>query len=341
MPLVLTGVNSALGVSGRNGIELAARDLNESGGIKGRPVELLVRDDGDDPRTALAVDKELAAQGVLALVGHMTSKTGIETIPWCETAELVLVSPTISSSGWSGKDDYFFRVIGSNELQGEVLARDALARGLRSGLIFYETGNEAFTLPVARAFARVFGEGGGRLVSLRPFTAAPTLDHARLAAEARASGADLVLFSASAFDLALFCQALAKSGPMLAVYGPMWASTADLFVQGGHSVEGARFAAMIDAGSRAPAYLKFRSDYRETYGEEPGFGAVLGYDAMTMLGLAARRASRLDGPSLKASLLAGGGYPGLQSAVGLDAYGDCTRPYSVVEARGGAFSPVQ
>ncbi|MBN1241177.1 MAG: ABC transporter substrate-binding protein, partial [Spirochaetales bacterium] len=71
VPVGLTGLGARVGVMGRNGIELAAADINEAGGVRGRPIELLVRDDGDSPETALEADRFLADSGVACMVGHM------------------------------------------------------------------------------------------------------------------------------------------------------------------------------------------------------------------------------------------------------------------------------
>ncbi|MEW1910993.1 ABC transporter substrate-binding protein [Kitasatospora sp. NPDC085895] len=55
------------------GLELAAREANASGGIAGRPLELLVRDTAADPQRATAAVDELARLGVAALVGEYHS----------------------------------------------------------------------------------------------------------------------------------------------------------------------------------------------------------------------------------------------------------------------------
>lgn len=59
----LTGRYSDLGVSGRDGIILAVEERNRQGGLLGRPIELLSRDDRQDPLTAWNVDKDLVDLG--------------------------------------------------------------------------------------------------------------------------------------------------------------------------------------------------------------------------------------------------------------------------------------
>ncbi len=69
----LTGRVSALGTAGRDGVVLAVEEINSRGGLNGRPVELVVRDDKQEPEPALAVDRELIDEGAAAIIGHMTS----------------------------------------------------------------------------------------------------------------------------------------------------------------------------------------------------------------------------------------------------------------------------
>jgi ABC-type branched-subunit amino acid transport system substrate-binding protein len=55
------------------GMEVAAREVNEAGGIAGRPLELVVRDTAADPQRAAAAVDELARLGVAALAGEYHS----------------------------------------------------------------------------------------------------------------------------------------------------------------------------------------------------------------------------------------------------------------------------
>ncbi len=55
------------------GLELAASDVNEAGGITGRPLELLIRDTAADPQRAVAATEELSGLGVAALAGEYHS----------------------------------------------------------------------------------------------------------------------------------------------------------------------------------------------------------------------------------------------------------------------------
>src|SRR5215467_5688584 len=55
------------------GLELAVREVNDAGGIGGRPLELVIRDTSADPQRATAAVAELARLGVAALAGEYHS----------------------------------------------------------------------------------------------------------------------------------------------------------------------------------------------------------------------------------------------------------------------------
>ncbi|MFC6937155.1 ABC transporter substrate-binding protein [Actinomadura yumaensis] len=57
------------------GLELAVREVNDTGGIAGKPLELVVRDTAADPRRAEAAVEELARLGVAALAGNITASS--------------------------------------------------------------------------------------------------------------------------------------------------------------------------------------------------------------------------------------------------------------------------
>ena len=105
----LTGTLSDLGIAGRNGVILAVEEFNKKGGVNGRQVVLLTRDDRNDPEVARKVDRELIDEGVVAIIGHMLSTMTIAAVPLTNAEKIVLISPTASIDDLTGIDDYFFR----------------------------------------------------------------------------------------------------------------------------------------------------------------------------------------------------------------------------------------
>ncbi len=104
----LTGRHAGMGVDGRDGAILAVDEINKTGGINGRKIKLIIKDDKGDPEVARRVDVELIKQGVVAIIGHITSGQTAAVLEQINKANVVLISPAASSIQFSGQADFFF-----------------------------------------------------------------------------------------------------------------------------------------------------------------------------------------------------------------------------------------
>ena len=91
----LTGRHYGLGVSCRNGAQLAVEEINASGGVAGRPLELLVKDDAQDPEIAKRAVRELIRDRVVAILGHSTSSMAEATLAIADEEHVLMMSPTV------------------------------------------------------------------------------------------------------------------------------------------------------------------------------------------------------------------------------------------------------
>src|SRR5438105_11197522 len=74
----LTGSTATFGVSSKNGIELFVDNLNARGGIGGKKIHVLVEDDQSKPEeAATAVNKLIAQDGVVAVLGEVARSRGL------------------------------------------------------------------------------------------------------------------------------------------------------------------------------------------------------------------------------------------------------------------------
>lgn len=88
----LTGRDSTWGISSRNAVSIALEQVNNGGGINGRPVQLIVKNDKANPETALQVDKELLDEGVVAILGHYLSSPSMKTVPFMNERKTLMLS---------------------------------------------------------------------------------------------------------------------------------------------------------------------------------------------------------------------------------------------------------
>src|SRR6056297_421484 len=71
--VTLSGRNSPMGIAVKDGVVLAVEQINADGGINGKTLELIIKDDQNNPETARKVDAELIEEGVATILGHITS----------------------------------------------------------------------------------------------------------------------------------------------------------------------------------------------------------------------------------------------------------------------------
>ena len=153
----LTGRVADLGHSGRNGFQLAVEQANAAGGIRGRRIEILVKDDGQDPDKAAQAAAELVAAKVAAIIGPMTSAMVEPVLAAATRAGIAVISPTVTTTEMTGKDDLFLRVMADTRSYAELSARYNYQKiGVRRVAAVYDLHNRAYSESWLSAFRKSF-----------------------------------------------------------------------------------------------------------------------------------------------------------------------------------------
>jgi ABC-type branched-subunit amino acid transport system substrate-binding protein len=92
---VMSGPSSALGLKMRQGILAAFAEVNAKGGVHGRKLELISRDDGYDPdRSVLQTFKLIDEDKVFALIGAVGTPTSLVTVPIAKAQNVPMIGPS-------------------------------------------------------------------------------------------------------------------------------------------------------------------------------------------------------------------------------------------------------
>lgn len=340
----MSGRVADLGIAGRDAAQLAVEQRNQAGGIAGRQVKLLIRDDEQNTVVAERALRELIDQGVVAIVGPMTSAIAMTIVPIANRAGVLLISPTVSTEALTGKDDYFFRVGSSNLANATQVAqyhlRQAAGRQNPRRLVaVYDLNNRPYAETWLDGFRVTYVRGGGEIVKSIGFESGSAISYRQLAQELLATAADGVLIVANSVDTALLCQQIRKSDRQIPIIAAEWAASERLLELGGKAVDGVVVGQNFDRSSTAPRYQAFRQAYLARFQREPGFGGVLAYDATNVLLDALARQQR--GQSVKQTVLAIGSFEGTQAPIVFDAYGDVQRNVFITVVRDGRLVVVE
>lgn len=337
----LTGKQAELGVQERNGVQMAVEKINSTGGVNGRKIELIVRDDLGTPEGAQSADRELIEKGVVAIIGHATSGQTIAGLSVTNPARVVMLSPTASTTELSGKDDYFLRVLQTLYDRARGLAQHAYGnRGVQSIAIIYDTRNAAYVQSFKNTFVDKYQSIGGKVTGESGFSSVASTDFDRILKKLRATKATGLLIIASDNDTAIIAQRTRLLGWPAALYTSAWAQTETLIKNGGQAVEGMELEQTYALNSQAPAYLDFKARYQQRFGRAPSFSASLGYESVLVLAAALEKSGgKADG--LRQALLGMKNFQGLIDTFSFDKYGDVVRPFYLGAVRDGKFIDIE
>lgn len=336
----LSGRGADLGIAGRNGAMLAIEEANAAGGVHGRTIELLVRDATPDQEVRTQVFSSLLGQGVVAVIGPMTSANAMLVVPLADAAQIPLISPTVTTADLTGLDDFFFRVVADVGNSAVRNARfHAQSLGYRRGVVVYDTANRAYSESYLRAFRAEFAELGGQLAAERAFNSAVEQAFSPMVGELLALRPEFILIIASAVDAAQICQQIRKVDPQMPIAMTDWGSTERFIELAGKAAEEVVVAQFFNREDTSPVYQAFHRAYRQRFDQEPGFAGLAGYDAARVLLKALEHQE--PGQPLKAALLTAGPYQGAQQSFRFDRFGDSDRATVLSVIRQGRYQMLE
>jgi branched-chain amino acid transport system substrate-binding protein len=327
---------SDIGEAARNGLILAVEQRNLAGGIQGHKIELVVQDDGQSPEKALVAINALAAAQVDVVIGPLTSAIAAIVVPVIDQARIAMISPTVTSGDFVGKDDYFIRINRTTRDNALDYAQQLSQRGQRRMAVAYDTRNGSFSASWLKEFRRAYAAKGGQLVAEIPFESKADTGFGDVVRQMLAGQPDGLLFIASAVDVARLAQQATKQAPSVPMSSSEWAASESLIELGGQAVEGLLIAQSYNREDTSPRYREFHAAYRTRFGRDPGFSSIAAYDAAIVLFQALGRRAR--GESVKDAVLKYGPYPGLQQSIQFDRFGDTLRKVYFTEIRDGKFA---
>ena len=333
----LTGPTATFAISGRNGAQLAADELNRAGGVLGRPIAMISEDDrGEAAEAASVVSKLITRDHVVALIGENASSRSLAAAPIAQSYSVPMVSPSSTNVEVTKKGDYIFRVCFIDSYQGKVLATFA-RRNLKAktAAILIDSRSD-YSVGLAEAFRQSFTALGGSVIAEPKYTEGDSDFSAQLTALAP-SNPDVLFIPGYYTDAGLIARqarGLGIKGTLLGADG--WDSP-KLVEIGGAAMEGACLSNHYSVDDPSPAVRKFVDAYKAKYGAEPDSIAATSYDAMRLIADAITRAGSTEGKRIRDALAATKDFPGVTGTISMDADRNPIKPAVVLRVEGGRF----
>ncbi|MEO8847083.1 MAG: ABC transporter substrate-binding protein [Casimicrobiaceae bacterium] len=288
------------------GMQLARDEINAAGGVLGRPLEIVSRDDTGAPGDAVRVAEELVTrEKVVLLMGTFASNVGLAVADLARQRKVLFIAaePLTDKIVWGGGNDYTFRLRASTYMQTAMLVPEAAKLDKKRWAIVYpnyEYGQAATATFKAQMIARApagieFVEQAVPLGKIEAGSVVQAMIDAK---------PDAIFSSLFGPDLARFVRegelrGLFKGKPVFNLLGgePEYLDPLKDEAPVGWWVTGYPWYA-IDT----PAHNAFLHAYQARFNDYPRLGSVVGYSTVKTAAAAIARAGSTDSAKLVAAM---------------------------------------
>jgi branched-chain amino acid transport system substrate-binding protein len=290
----------------KKGWELALEEINGSGGVNGRKLEVVSRDDGGTPGDAVRVAEELLSREKAAvLMGTFASNVGLAVANLANQRKVVFVAaePLTDKIVWENGNRYTFRLRPSTYMQTAMLIPEAAKLKRKRWAIVYP--NYEYGQSATASFKKLMSQAQPDVEFIAE--QAPPLGKIDAGAVVQAlldAKPDAIFSSLFAVDLQKFVRegntrGLFKNTPVFNLIAgePEYLDTLKEETPDGWWVTGYPWSEI-----NTPAHTKFRDAYQKRWKDYPRVGSVVGYSAMYTVANALRKAGSTDSEKVVAAL---------------------------------------
>ena len=306
-----TGGSSSMGVSMRDGVRLAVEEINKSGGVLGRKLQVVERDDEAKNERGVQIAQELInKEKVTATVGYINTGVALASQRFFQEAKIpvmnnVATGSVITTQFKDQPENYIFRNSAHDSIQAPMIVEEAITRrGFKKVAILADSTNYG---QLGRAdLEKALEAKGIKPVAVEKFNI-KDVDMTAQLLKAKEAGADAVLTYAIGPELAQIANGMTKLGWKVPMIGSWTLSMANFIDNAGPGGEGARmpqtFIQQPDTAKRKAfidAYLKAFKPKNNRI--DSPVSAAQGYDSIFLLAAAIKQANSTDGPKIREAL---------------------------------------
>ncbi len=290
----------------KKGMELALAEVNAAGGVLGKPLEIVIRDDNGNPGDAVRTAEELLSREKVAfLMGTFASNVGLAVSDLAKQRKVLFLAsePLTDKLVWQNGNRYTFRLRASTYMQTAMLIPEAVKMNKKRWAIIYP--NYEYGQSATTAFKRLLSsqQSGGiefieQPVPLNKIDAGPVV---QTLIDAKPDAIFSSLFST---DLAKFVRegqlrGLFKDRPVINLLAgePEYLDPLKEETPVGWYVTGYPWQVI-----NTPEHKRFLDAYRAKFNDYPRLGSVVGYSAVLTAAAAIKKAGSIDTEKLITAL---------------------------------------
>lgn len=281
----MSGDSAALGIQERQGAEIAAKEINDAGGINGKMLKFIVGDDQANPNQATIVAQKFTDnEDILFVVGHVNSSCSISSLPIYQKVNLPLISgansnPVITRMGFNN----YFRTMVSDAISTKFHV-DLVVKELgcsKPAIIWENTDYGKGMRDVAIEYLPQVGIT--KIYGDESYVPGIDRDYSAQITKFKGAGADSVIFLGEYTAFGLFIvqsKNLDFNAEIIATGGA--ANPKFIEIAGPENAEGIYVLSTFDPTSKDPKAIEFAKKFEETFGNAVGEWGANAYDVVSV-----------------------------------------------------------
>ena len=275
--VAVTGPAASVGIPERDGVLLAEEVINSQGGVKGRPIKLIVRDDASNPDTAISHTNELIfGEKVVALIGSSSSASSVAIGGITHRLKFTQIAFSGFGPAIERERKCVFHLAASQEPNARAMLEYARSIKAKRMGVLHDAG---FGTIVLNELKKLADEYGVELAVAEKFEAGAT-DTTTQAAKIKAAQPDAIFVASVSAAPMRDIRRLQITQPIISHMG---SSSYELVKAMGAGADNVIFPEFLIAEDPAPHQKEFVEQYKKKYGTLPKNFEAFSYDGVRAL----------------------------------------------------------
>jgi len=306
-----TGGSAPMGVSMRDGVKLAVTEINAQGGVLGRKIELVERDDEAKNERGVQVAQELInKEKVVATVGFINTGVALASQRFYQEAKIPVINNVATGSVITKQfadqpENYVFRTSANDAIQSSMIVEEAITKRKMTKVAILADSTNYGQLG-REDLEKALDKKGIKPVAVEKYNI-KDVDMTPQLLKAKQAGAQAVLTYGIGPELAQIANGMEKLNWKVPMIGSWTLSMGNFIDNAGKNGDGTLMPQTFIQDANTPKRKTFIDSYMKAY--KPAgdrmpspVSAAQGYDSIYLLAAAFKQAGGTDGPKVRAAL---------------------------------------
>ena len=333
----LSGAGTTSGTNFKNGVELAIKEINATGGILGHRLESYTVDTQSNPGVAKGLAQKAVDDGVFAVFGPVFSGSILVSMAETRKAEVPNFTGGEAAAITKQGNPYIFRTSFTQDTAMPEVAR-YIANTLKAKTVAVIYVNNDFGKGGRDAIAKAL-QPMGVSVSTDISTEQSQIDFSAAVLKAKQANSDVVFAYLNEEESARLLRELRKQGVSKPIVGETVLTSQKVIELAGEAANGAVAHVGLTVDAPLPSIRAFRAKFEKAYNYVSDHNGVKGYTGVYIMKAAIEKVGKVDrkamAQAMKGLKIKASEHPGVLMDVSFDDNGDLDRESFLAEARNG------